>query len=100
MWHTYPPVPVPDARATAAALARSETWPDYACELGRFTPVRPGALDGQTFEIEVVGHPTSRTPMWLRLRDGHPPSRTGSAPSGTAGGAAGTWDRCLKRRHL
>lgn len=65
-WHTYAPVEVPDAERVAAALARPETWPDYASEIGRFTPLRSGGLEGQTFEIEVVGHPTSRTPVFLR----------------------------------
>jgi hypothetical protein len=65
-WHTYAPVEVPDAAATMAALAKPETWPDYASEIGRFTPLRTGGLEGQTFEIEVVGHPTSRTPVFLR----------------------------------
>lgn len=65
-WHTYAPVEMPDAGRVAAALAKPETWPDYASELGRFTPLRSGGLEGQTFEIEVVGHPTSRTPVFLR----------------------------------
>ncbi len=66
VWHTYPPVAMPGVDQVAAAVTRPETWPDYASELGRFTPVRPGGLDGQTFEIEVVGQPTTRTPVWLR----------------------------------
>ncbi|QBI20659.1 hypothetical protein ER308_14560 [Egibacter rhizosphaerae] len=65
-WHTYPPVEVPDTDATLGALLRPETWPDYASEIGRFTPLRSGGLEGQTFEIEVTGHPTSRTPVFLR----------------------------------
>jgi hypothetical protein len=66
MWHTYPPVPVRSADAAAAALLAAETWPDYGSELGRFTPLRSGGLRDQTFEIEVVGFPTSRTPVFLR----------------------------------
>jgi len=66
IWHTYPPVEVPDAAATAAAVLAVEHWPDYASELGRFTPLRAGGLDGQTFEIEVVGFPSSRTPVFTR----------------------------------
>jgi hypothetical protein len=66
VWHTYPPVPVRSADAAAAALLAPETWPDYASELGRFTPLRNGGLRDQTFEIEVVGFPTSRTPILLR----------------------------------
>jgi hypothetical protein len=66
IWHTYPPVEVPDAAATAAAILAVEHWPDYASELGRFTPLRAGGLDGQTFEIEVVGFPSARTPVFTR----------------------------------
>jgi hypothetical protein len=66
VWHTYPPVEVPDATATVEAILAVEHWPDYASELGRFTPLRPGGLDGQTFEIEVVGFPSARTPVFTR----------------------------------
>jgi hypothetical protein len=66
VWHTYPPVEVPDAAATAAAVLAVEHWPDYASELGRFTPLRRGGLAGQTFEIEVVGFPSTRTPVFTR----------------------------------
>lgn len=66
VWHTYPPVEVPDAAATAAAILAVEHWPDYASEFGRFTPLRRRGLDGQTFEIEVIGFPTRRTPVFLR----------------------------------
>jgi hypothetical protein len=66
VWHTYPPVEVPDAAATAAAVLTVEHWPEYASELGRFTPLRRGGLDGQTFEIEVVGFPSPRTPVFIR----------------------------------
>jgi len=65
-WHTYPPVPVSSAERVIAALSRVETWPDYAAEVGRFTPLRSCGLAGQTFEIEVVAHPTSRTPVFTR----------------------------------
>ena len=66
IWHTYPPVEVPDAAATAEAVLAVEHWPDYASELGRFTPLRRRGLDGQTFEIEVVGFPSARTPVFTR----------------------------------
>jgi hypothetical protein len=66
IWHTYPPVEVSDAAATAAAVLAVEHWPDYASELGRFTPLRRGGLAGQTFEIEVVGFPSPRTPVFTR----------------------------------
>jgi hypothetical protein len=65
-WHTYPPVEVPDAAATVDALLAVEHWPDYMSELGRFTPLRRRGLDGQTFEIEVVGFPSPRTPVLTR----------------------------------
>lgn len=66
IWHTYRPVAMPDAAGVLAVVTAPETWPDYASELGRFTPLRSGGLDGQTFEIEVVGLLTSRSPVWLR----------------------------------
>ena len=66
IWHTYPPVEVPDAAATAAAVLAVEHWPEYASELGRFTPLRRRGLAGQTFEIEVVGFPSPRTPVFTR----------------------------------
>ena len=66
VWHTYDPVPVTSAERVIAALSRPETWPDYAGELGRFTPVRSGALLGQAFEIEIITPLTPRTPTVLR----------------------------------
>ncbi|HEY8340901.1 MAG TPA: hypothetical protein VIK95_13610 [Egibacteraceae bacterium] len=66
IWHTYAPVEVASADAVATALTAVETWPDYASEIGRFTPLRSTGLLGQTFEIEVIGQPTSRTPLLLR----------------------------------
>lgn len=66
VWHTYPPVEVPSAQAAVDVILAVERWPDCASSLGRFTPLRPGGLADQTFEIEVVGFPTSRTPVWLR----------------------------------
>jgi hypothetical protein len=66
VWHTFPPVEVPDAEATVAALLTVEQWPEYASELGRFTALRRGGLDGQTFEIEVIGTPIGHTPLLLR----------------------------------
>jgi hypothetical protein len=65
-WHTYPPVPVASADRVVQALVRPETWPDYASELGRFTPVRAGGLAGQTFEIEVVARLAPRVPAYTR----------------------------------
>jgi hypothetical protein len=66
VWHTYNPVPVDSPQRTLAALLRPETWPDYSTDIGRFTPVRSGGLDRQTFEIEVISALTSRTPAILR----------------------------------
>ncbi len=66
VWHTYPPVPMPSAEGVIGALTRPETWPDYASELGRFTPLRDGGLAGQTFEIEVVAGTEPGRPVFQR----------------------------------
>jgi hypothetical protein len=66
VWHTYPPVEMPSAEAVIGALTRPETWPDYASEIGRFTPLRPGGLLDQTFEIEVAAGTESGRPMFTR----------------------------------
>jgi len=66
VWHTYPAVPMPSAEGVLAGLSRPETWPDYASEIGRFTPVRDTGLAGQTFEIEIVGLPA--TPVLVSIR--------------------------------
>ena len=72
MWHTYPPVEMPSVEGAVSALTRPETWPDYASELGRFTPLRAGGLAGQTFEIEVAaGTESGRPDLHPRLRDDH-----------------------------
>jgi hypothetical protein len=65
-WHTYPAVEMPSAEGVIAALTRPETWPDYASEIGRFTPLRPGGLMGQTFEIEVAAGTRSGRPLFTR----------------------------------
>jgi hypothetical protein len=65
-WHTYPPVRMPSAEAVIGAVTRPETWPDYASEIGRFTPLRAGGLDGQTFEIEVAAGTDSGRPIFTR----------------------------------
>jgi hypothetical protein len=65
-WHTYPPVEIPDVATTVGAILAVEQWPNYMSELGRFTPLRRRGLDGQTFEIEVVGFPSPRTPVFTR----------------------------------
>jgi hypothetical protein len=65
-WHTYPAVEMPSATSVVAALTRPETWPDYASEIGRFTPLRAGGLSGQTFEIEVAAGTASGRPIFTR----------------------------------
>src|SRR3954465_5225279 len=66
IWHTYPPVRMPSAEAVIGALTRLETWPDYASEIGRFTPLRPGGLAAQTFEIEVAAGTETGRPVFTR----------------------------------
>lgn len=66
MWHTYPPVKMPSVEAVVNALTRPETWPDYASEIGRFTPLRAGGLAGQTFEIEVAAGTEAGWPIFTR----------------------------------
>ena len=66
VWHTYPPVEMPSAEGVIAALTAPETWPDYASEIGRFTPLRAGGLAGQTFEIEVAAGTASGRPVFTR----------------------------------
>jgi hypothetical protein len=66
VWHTYPPVEMPSAEAVVGALTRPETWPDYTSEIGRFTPLRPGGLLDQTFEIEVAAGTDSGRPVFTR----------------------------------
>jgi hypothetical protein len=65
-WHTYPAVQMPSVEAVIGALTRPETWPDYASEIGRFTPLRAGGLDGQTFEIDVAVGTASGRPIFTR----------------------------------
>ena len=66
VWHTYPPVTMPSPEAVVGALTRPETWPDFASEIGRFTPLLPGGLLGQTFEIEVAAGTRSGRPVFTR----------------------------------
>ena len=65
-WHTYRPVRVPSAAAVTEALAAPEAWPDLATAIGRFTPVRPTGLAGQTFEIEVAAGAEAGRPVFTR----------------------------------
>jgi hypothetical protein len=66
LWHTYPPVEMPSAEAAITALSAPETWPDYASEIGRFTPLRRGGLAGQVFEIEVAAGTGAGWPVFTR----------------------------------
>ena len=66
VWHTYPPVEMPSAKAVIGALTRPETWPDYASAIGRFTPLRAGGLADQTFEIEAAAGTDSGRPVFTR----------------------------------
>jgi hypothetical protein len=54
------------AGSSIAALTAPETWPDYASDIGRFTPLRRGGLAGQTFEIEVAAGTGSGRPVFTR----------------------------------
>ncbi|MBA3328002.1 MAG: hypothetical protein H0T43_06855, partial [Solirubrobacterales bacterium] len=65
-WQTYPPVAVASAERVLDALTRTETWPDYASEIGRFTPLRAAPLEGQTFEIEVAAGTAAGRPVFQR----------------------------------
>ena len=65
-WHAYPAVEVPSAAGVVTALSPPERWPDYASAIGRFTPLRPGGLGGQTFEIEVVAGAGAGRPVFTR----------------------------------
>ena len=66
VWHTYDPVAVSSPEAVIAAITKPETWPNYATEIGRFTPLRPGGLAGQTFEIEVAANTRTAVPVFTR----------------------------------
>jgi hypothetical protein len=65
-WTTYSPVEVHSAERVIRALSATETWPDYATEVGRFTPLRRSPLLGQTFEIEVVAGTALGRPVLQR----------------------------------
>jgi hypothetical protein len=65
-WLAYEPVEVASAARVEAALRKPETWQDYGSEIGRFTAVRGGGLEDQTFEIEVVAEIASHLPMFTR----------------------------------
>lgn len=62
----YPWVDLPDPLPALALLEDPARWPDMGCAAGRFTALRPGGLDGQTFEIEVGLEPLPRAPVFTR----------------------------------
>ena len=57
---------MPSAEGVIAAITQPETWPEYASAIGRFTPLRPGGLLDQTFEIEVAAGTDKPLPLWTR----------------------------------
>lgn len=62
----YPLVDLPDPAAAVALLADPARWPDIGCAAGRFTALRPGGLEGQSFEIEVALEAVPRAPVFTR----------------------------------
>ena len=66
VWSDYAAVPLASAERAAALMEQPERWPDVAAEGGRFTALRPGGLDGQTFEIEIIAIPAPRAPVYTR----------------------------------
>jgi hypothetical protein len=66
VWSDYAAVPLTSAERTAALMQQPERWPDVAAEGGRFTALRRGGLDGQTFEIEIIAIPAPRAPVYTR----------------------------------
>ena len=81
-WATLTPESAPARRADLAHLpagwdavgrgrhrgadARPRPGPTTRSEIGRFTPLRRGGLDGQTFEIEVAAGTDAGRPMFTR----------------------------------
>jgi hypothetical protein len=66
VWHAFAPVEMPSVEGVISILGRPETWPDFASETGRFTPLRGGGLSGQTFEIEVAAGTAAGWPVFTR----------------------------------
>lgn len=67
-WKVYEPVPLVSAARAIELLTRPERWTDAGSALGRFTALRAGGLEGQTFEIEVAATPlqVQRAPIFTR----------------------------------
>ena len=66
VWHAFAPVEMPSLEGAVSILSRPETWPDFASQIGRFTPLRAGGLPGQTFEIEVAAGTAAGWPVFTR----------------------------------
>jgi hypothetical protein len=66
VWHAFAPVQMPSLEGVIGVLSRPESWPDFASETGRFTPLRAGGLSGQTFEIEVAAGTGVGWPVFTR----------------------------------
>jgi hypothetical protein len=66
LWLAYQAVEVTSIPRVQEALWKPETWQDYGSEIGRFTAVRSGGLEGQTFEIEVVAEVAPHVLMFTR----------------------------------
>ena len=65
-WHTYPPVPIPRVDDLVAVLEASDTWSHFPTDVSRFTALRSGPLQGQTFEIEAIAELARHAPMLTR----------------------------------
>jgi hypothetical protein len=65
-WHTYRPVPIPGVDDLVAVLEATDTWSHFPTDVGRFTALRSGPLQGQTFEIEAIAELARHAPMLTR----------------------------------
>lgn len=65
-WHTYEPVPVPGVDDLVAVLEATDTWSHFPTDVSRFTALRSGSLQGQTFEIEAIAELARHAPMLTR----------------------------------
>jgi hypothetical protein len=65
-WHTYPPVPIPGVDDLVAVLEATDTWSHFPTDVSRFTALRSGPLQGQTFEIEAIAELARHAPMLTR----------------------------------
>ncbi|MEZ0285469.1 MAG: hypothetical protein ACAH79_09595 [Thermoleophilia bacterium] len=106
VWKTYEPVPVADVDLMMERLTAPASWPDFGSDHGRFTPLRPGGLLGQTFEIEVVAGAGTRHPLLTRgyvtctrLENGDRPEGLESLVAEMDAGLAGVGARTLPDGH-